>query len=171
MNPYLLIFGILIAWLASLAGVGYWQNDAGHTAERVVWQGKSITELEMDNKAVRDTEEKYRAIEQDHAAVQAGISKNYQEQLKNANQKTADLIAAARSGAFRLRDPNAIARPPRGDNLPETSASTGGHDGRASGELSATATEFLLGLAGEADNIARQLAVCQSVIRADRIAQ
>lgn len=99
---------------------------------------------------------------------QAAISENYQEQLEDEKQKTAALIAANRAGAFRMRDPNAVACPPHGGIQPETSTSTGGRDGAAPGELSGAAAEFLLGLAGEADSVARQFAACQAVVRADR---
>lgn len=167
MNPWIAL-GLVLAWIASLAGVGYWQNDAGHTTERVAWQARDNAALAEANSKLHDTEEKYRRIEQSHAADLAAISGNYQKELKDASQKTADLIAANRAGAFRLRDPGATACSPHRSILSETAASSGGRDGGTQAELSGTAAEFLLGLTGEADDTARQLSACQAIVKADR---
>lgn len=167
MNPWIAL-GLVLMWITSVAVVGRWQNEAGHIAERVTWQAKDINELKQDNKAVHDLEEKYRASEQDHADIQAGISANYQEQIKNANQKTAALIASYRAGTFRLRDPNTIARPPRGSIVPEIAARSGGCDGSGDGGLSANLAESLIRLTGRCNNVRDKLAACQAVVVEDR---
>jgi len=39
MNPYLII-GLIVAWLASLTGVGYWQHGAGEDEQKVADQAQ-----------------------------------------------------------------------------------------------------------------------------------
>ena len=36
-NPWLIV-GVILVWLASLAGVGYWQRSDGQTVERSAWE-------------------------------------------------------------------------------------------------------------------------------------
>ena len=168
-NPW-----ILLVWAISLVAAGtisgVWQNKVGHTQERVVWQSKNIIELSADNKAVFDTEEKYRAAESDHAANLAAIQADYQRKGQDANKKTDTLIAAARAGTFRLRDPSAtVAKPSDRDNLPQSSPGARGCDDKTgTGLLGKADTVFLIGEASRADQIVRQLSACQSVIAADR---
>lgn len=158
----------VLLWLASLAAVGWWQNGAGHTAEREGWERRDNEALTKASQALHAAEEKARADELNHAAQLVAISKNYQEEKAREKKKTDDLIAAARSGAFRLRDPKAAGVPAVGSLACQTGPGASGRDARAPGELSAEAAGFLLGLTGEADDTARQLAACQAVVRKDR---
>lgn len=119
-----------------------------------------------------EAEKRANEAEAKAAAAQTLASANYQKGVKDAQAKTASLVAAARSGALRLRDPGAKAA-----NCPSVSHPVGeaqitapasGSDGQTGGELSTAASEFLLRLTGEADQIARQLALAQDVITSDR---
>ena len=170
MNPYIII-GLLVAWALSLAGVGTWQNEAGHVAERVEWQGRENKELVDANTAIKALEEKYRKAEQDHAAALGAIATNYEGKIQDANNQHARDVAAVRSGTLRLRDPGASGKCPVGDPMPGIATSPGVGDGRAAGELSGQSSEFLLGEASRADSIAEQLAACQQVVRSDRAPQ
>lgn len=167
MKPYIII-GLLIAWALSLVGVGAWQNEAGHVAERVEWQARENKELVDANAAIKALEEKYRKAEQDHAAALGAIATNYEGKLSNATKQRAADLAAIRAGTLRLRDPGASGKCPDGDPMPGIAAAPGVGDDRAAGELSQRANEFLLGEASRADSIAEQLAACQQVVRSDR---
>jgi prophage endopeptidase len=167
MNPYLII-GLMAAWIASLVGVGYWQNEAGHVAERTKWQTRENNELREANAKILRLEEDARKAERDHGAVLAAISTHYEKELGDANKRREADHAAVRAGTLRLRDPNTAGLRACGSVMPETSPRAGGRDGRAPGELSGAAAEFLLDLAHDADNVARQLAACQGVVTADR---
>lgn len=46
MKEYLYL-AIAVVWAASLGVVGWWQNDAGHVAERDAW-------MKRENKELRD---------------------------------------------------------------------------------------------------------------------
>jgi prophage endopeptidase len=166
-NPWILLT-LLIVWLASLAGVGYWQNGAGHTAERVTWQARENTELAGANQKIQALEEAYRAQEQQHAEQLNTIAVNYQKELDDANSKTEDLVRRARAGAFRLRDPGARTHATCGNQLPEIAAGAGGRDDTGDRGLSTDAAGFLLGLAGRCNRVSRKLSACQAIIISDR---
>lgn len=167
MNPYVII-GLIAAWIASLVGVGFWQNDAGHVAERTEWQTRENGELRTANATIKALQEQARKDEQTHAAALAAISTDYERKLSDANKQRAADAAAVRSGSLRLRDPSAPGLRACGSLPAETAAGTGQRDGGAAGELSAAASGFLLDLANESDDVARQLAACQRVVIEDR---
>ena len=167
MNPYLII-GLLIVWIASLAGVGYWQNDAGHVAERTTWQTRENDELRTANDKIKKLEEDHRKAEHDHAAAVAAISTDYERKLSDANKQRASDAAAVRAGTLRLRDPNPTGFRACGGIGLQVGTGASGRDGGTSGDLSAAASGFLLELANDADDVARQLAACQAVVVKDR---
>lgn len=171
MNPTLklwLVVGAMLLWLASLAGVGYWQNEAGHVAERSTWQGRENTELRTANDKIKTLEEDARKAEQAKAAALASIATDYERKLSDANKQRAADVAAVRAGTLRLRDPDPPGIRASGSVAPETAPGPGRGDGGAAGELSAAASGFLLDLANEADDVARQLTTCQRVVTEDR---
>lgn len=164
MNQYIII---VLVWAASLVSVGAWQNSVGHTSERVEWQTREVAELTTANAAIKTLEESARATERGHAAALGTIATNYEGKLSDATKQRSADLAAIRTGTLKLRDPATSIRS-CGDPMPGIAAGPGVGDGRASGELSGIAAEFLLGEAGRADSIAEQLAACQQVVRADR---
>lgn len=167
MNPYTII-ALIGAWCLSLAGVGYWQNNAGHVAERTAWQTSENGELRMANDRIKTLEEDARKAEQDKAVALDAISTDYERKLSDANKQRAADIAAVRAGSLRLRDPNPTGLRACGGLATEAAASAGQRDGGAAGELSTAASGFLLDLANEADDVARQLTACQRVVIEDR---
>lgn len=166
LKPYLYL-AIVLAWVASLAAVGYWQNGAGHVAERSAWMERENDELRQANVEIIRLQAAARAQEQRQAELMATISITYQEQLTHETAQHRADIAALRAGALRLRDRAAIKNTDC-HPVPETPAAAIGRDDLPGAELSGAASEFLLVLTSRADNLARQLAACQSVIRADR---
>lgn len=167
MNPYLII-GLLLAWGASLFGVGAWQRHDGIQAERSDWQARENKELRTANAKILALETAARNAEHDHAQDLAAISTDYERKLKDANDQRSRDVSAARSGAIRLRDPNPPGFRACGSVAASTGSSPGGRDDSPPGELSGTSAEFLLGFANDADDVARQLDSCQQVITADR---
>lgn len=174
-NPWVLL-GLALGWFASLAGVGIWQNHAGHNAERVAWQQRELDSQAAADAKYKQLEAKYRALEQGGAQQLADVSADYQEKLKNAESKNADLIAKLRTGAVRLRDPNASAASSCVSGMPATPSGAGGRDGgttaglpdASAGILSDAASQFLIELTGKANTIVEQLAACQQIVRTDR---
>lgn len=167
MNPYAII-GLLLAWILSLAGVGYWQNEAGHIAEHDTWQTSENGELRTANDRIKTLEEGARKAEQDKAKALDAISTDYERKLSDANKQRAADAAAVRAGSLRLRDPSSTGLHACGSLPTEAATGPGQRDGGAAGELSAAASGFLLDLANEADDVARQLAACQRVVIEDR---
>jgi prophage endopeptidase len=166
-NPYVII-GLIVVWLASCAGVGYWQHQDGVTVTTEKYERRDNLALSKANNRITELEQQYRAEEQAHAVRMSSIADTYEKELKNANDKTTALIAAARTGTFRLRDPQAARLPTLGSHPAQTAAGPGRSDGQAGAELSGTTVEFLISLTGEADDITRQLGACQAVVRSDR---
>lgn len=166
-NPWLLL-GFVVALIAAALGGEYDGNKRGVNSERVAWQAKDNKELAAANAKILQLETDARAKEQAHAEQLAAIATNYEQELQNAeNTRKAD-VAAARSGALRLRDPGARTEQACGSGTGQTSAAPGGRDGQAGGELSPELAEFLVSEADRADAIVKQLGACQAVIVSDR---
>jgi len=166
-NPWILL-ALVVGWLASLVGVGYWQRTDGRQVERSAWEQRESAELRSANATITALEEDARKKEGDHAAAVAVISTNYEEQLKNANDRAKADRAAVRAGSLRLYDPSAAGLRACGSIVGQTGTATAGRDGPAPGELSPEASGFLLDLENESDAIVKQLGAAQEVIRADR---
>ena len=166
MNPYI-ILGLVIAWIASLGAVGWWQNQAGHTDERVTWQARENKELQDANASIKRLEEAARAAEQAHATMLAKIGENHQKEIADAAAQKERDVAAARSGRIVLRIP-APCKGANGSAAAKTPATPGVGDGGATAELPRSVTEDLLSLANDADSVADQLRQCQKVILDDR---
>jgi len=167
MNPYA-ILGIVAAWLLSLAAMGYWQNDAGRTSEKVKWQATQTRELADANKKIVRLNDEARAIEQQRAALMSRIADGYEKERSNEKRKTDAVIADLRSGLLGLYD-HAAGIQAGADQTGATGPGTGGSDGGAGTQLSRTAAEFLYTEADRADAIVRQLTACQQVVMDDRI--
>lgn len=167
MNPWALL-GLVLFWIVSMAAVGNWQNKAGHVAERTAWQAKENQELAQANAQILKLETDARSAERRQALDQASISTQYQKELDNAKRKTNDLVARLHAGTIRLRDPNYAVVQACGGAAGQAPSGTSGRDGAQGGELSEPASEFLLNLTGDADQVATQLAACQAIIKNDR---
>jgi len=113
-------------------------------------------------------EEKYRQQEHDAADALAVISSKYQEDLKHVKTEKDRVIAGLRDGTFRLRIPVATRLGAYGGAASEVAFTACGRDGEARTELSVEASEFLVGLASESDEVVKQLGRCQDIIKADR---
>ena len=167
MNPWATL-GVVLFWIVSMAAVGSWQNKAGHVAERTAWQAKENQELAQANAQILKLETDARSAERRHAIDQASISIQYQQELNNAKLKTDTLVTQLHAGAFRLRDPYAASVQPCSGATGKTATGTSGRDGSQGVELSGPASEFLLNLTGDADQVTQQLTACQAVIKSDR---
>ena len=166
-NPWLLL-GVGLIWLASLVGVGVWQRSDGATTERTMWVERENAELVAANAKIVQLNAAARAQEVRHAESLAAISTGHQQEIKNAQAQANADRAAVRAGGLRLYDVAAPGLRACGSLSGAPGATAGGRDGPKGGELSGAAAEFLLELVNDADAVARQLAACQQVVRADR---
>lgn len=150
---------------------GQQQFGLGEKAERSAWLARENTSLTKANTRIKELEEQARTKEREHAQNMAAVSAHYQKDLSHEKAAKDRAIADLRSGALRLRIP--LAQPActdgaDGSGAPAPGTSTVGRDGGTPAELSTEASEFLVGLANEADEVVRQLTACQAVITADR---
>jgi hypothetical protein len=161
-NPWAILAAVAIA-----IGCYFYGRADGKAVGEGEWKSRESAELVAANAKIVALEEDRRRREQKHADEVARISTNYQRQLSDAKRKRDSDVVAVRAGDIRLFDPGTR----KGACIDwgrEVGAAAGGRDGGACRELSREATEFLLGLAGEADEVALQLSACQALVRADR---
>lgn len=146
-----------VAFSAVVAGVAYVQvakarsETADARAELSSVKAAIANEREVFVQAAREKE----AAQE--AALAAQAAKYFNERMKREAQHMLD-IARVRDG-FRLRDPGASAVTPACASA--NPAAGAGSDGPARGELSESASAFLLSLANEADAVVEQLGACQ----------
>lgn len=157
-----LVWGLLLV----AAGVIGWLDGATHAGAEALRRDRVAAEVV--SRRVGELQEQARAAERKHAEALAEVSRAYEEKIGERDRQRAADRAALLSGALRLRDPGPA---PAGRGV-AASAGAGSCrcDGRAAGELSGAAAEFLLGLAADADAVADQLAACQRVVTEDRAA-
>lgn len=167
MNPYV-ILGAVVLWAISLFGVGHWQNNAGHEAERLVWQERANTELATANAKILQMENDARETEHQHSEEVAAAAAKYEKEKTNVIAQKDAAIASLRSGTLRLRDPYSPGIKTCGDPIGAIATATGGRDGGAPTQLSGETSEFLISLASEADEVVKQLQACQAIVLSDR---
>lgn len=166
MNPRILL-AVVAIWLLSLSAMGYWQNQAGHTAERVKWQARETSDLSAANSEITRLNDEARAREREHAESISTIAAGYERKIENEKRKTDSLVADLLAGSLVLHDP--AGQSPGGSETGAAPARPGECDGKAGSELSTAAARFLLEEAGRADAIVEQLGACQAVIVSDRL--
>ena len=167
MNPWT-ILGVIAAWLISLSAVGYWQNQAGHVAERGKWEQREVVELTAINNKIEQLNREARDKELLYAANMSMIATGYEKEMKNAKRKTDERVADILSGSLVLRDP-AASKQACGSETGSTPAPPGERDGETGGGfLSEAAAVFLISEAGRCDQIVEQLTAAQNIITGDR---
>lgn len=152
-----LLAAAFVAGAFSTYKVMDWKADAEHT--QVI--EASLSALDQAHKTAR-------AAEQDHANAANAIAIRLNVEKSHAKAENDRLTALLNDGTLRLRDPGA--GNPAGDrSCPgDTTATPRGDNGAQAGDLSAETGRFLLTLAWEADQVAHQLAACQTLIVEDR---
>lgn len=161
-----LYLAAVVAGGLALTGAYFYGRHDGAALEIARWEKRDNDELRRVNAELDAAHRKLR--DQEHAAADRlqQVSGEYQRELTDVREQTRSRLAAVAAG-FRLRDPAAAAAVCPG-GVPGVAAGAGGRNGAAPGDLSGEATAFLLQLAGEADEVAKQLKACQDVVRADR---
>ena len=138
MNPYV-ILGVLLIWLASLAGVGFWQHKEGEQTIQVQWNKAN----EAQEKKIISLQEEAKKQEETTALAINSVATNYEEEKQNEKTHTDALISKLRSNALRLRDPGNRSSC---SSVPSTSSGTTVNQQTCDGRLSTRASEFLLEL-------------------------
>lgn len=112
-----------------------------------------------------------RAAEHKAAKDMAAIDAQHQKDIADERSKANATLAGYRAGTIRLRDEFTPTIGPAQPVMPGIAAATGQRNDAGSGGLQPAHVEFLVQIAAEADQVARQLQACQAVVRADRAVQ
>jgi hypothetical protein len=148
---------IAAAIAAALGAAGAWYVTSNHYESVLADKELAIAQAQQraESSALFAQTQSSLAISQ--------IDATYQDKLHEKDATHDRDLAAVRAGTLRLRD--ASAKCPSA--VPAGTGTSSG-DGETGAELSPAATEFLLGLADDADGVALQLGACQAVIENDR---
>lgn len=163
MIPYGRLIGAVVV-LAALAGWTWVVHDyASSEADAEIEAIKADFADERTKLAQKRAEAitEARADERRKAKEQAAIAAKLIEENADALADRDRTIADLRAGNVQLRDRFTC-------RVPDPAAGAGGSDEAPQGGLLPADAEFLVSLAAEADEVARQLAACQAVVRSDR---
>jgi rubrerythrin len=160
----ILFIGIILAWLGSLVYVGNYQYQAGSIAKNAEWQEKENKELKLANKAIVDLRNKLALAEKEKSTQLTVAATTYQEKENAAKEIHQKNLNALRANLLRMYDPGTRSEPTNRQSTASTAAATNSSDGAKNTELSREASDFLLDLTYEADEVTRQLGLCQSTI-------
>lgn len=161
-------FLLIAAMVYAIYAYGQQQLGLGQQAEQAACLKRDNADLTHANAKIKSLEEQYRKQEHDHAAALASISSQYQKDLAHVKADKDRVIAGLRDGSVRLHIPVATTVQPNGGAASAVVSTTAGRDGETRAELSVAASEFLVSLTSEADEVTKQLGRCQEVINADR---
>jgi len=162
-----LLSGIVWGVKSYLDGVDQKGYDRGKQETEAKYAKRDNEQLRVAAQRIKTLEDQARQQERENAERLAEISKQRQKEQADAKRQHDRDIAAVRAGTLKLHDPGVPAGGAAagcGSPGPAPGAPAGGRDGEARGQLSGAAAEFLLGLAGEADDVAGQLDKAQAVI-------
>lgn len=162
-NPWL-ILGVAATWAASLVGVGMWQNNVGHTAEKAAWQGQQISELKVANAEIVRLNNEARTRELQSAHDMDNLGRQYEQKLADSEARRKHDVDAARAGALRLQFRGTCGAASEGAGS-QTGASSGVGHGETTIELPREITADLYALADDADQVVRQLDSCQDALQ------
>jgi hypothetical protein len=167
MKPWLIII-FLLAMAGTHYMVGKWQRADGYNEASNKFLERDNTALRLANEKIVLLETKLREAEAAKQNIVNNAVKEQEKQRDEIKNNTEKRIAELRARLLRMRDPG-TSKP--ADSL-KAAAVTGDTRGtcNASGptELSTEASEFLLALTGEADEVVSRLQLCQRVLVADR---
>ena len=167
-----LIAGGVYAFHNYTSGIDAKGYARGVLETKTEYVNRDNEQLKLAIAAQAAAEKRANEAEAKAAAAQTLATTNYQKGVKDAEAKTAARLAAVGAGTLRLRDPGQNTTNCPSVNHPTGEAQIAGtptrSDGQTGRELSGAASQFLLALTGEADQIARQLALAQDVIASDR---
>lgn len=173
------VFGLmpLKYWLiaAALAGVVLYHVYEVHEARKAGYtEGFEAANQQCEarekaakadyDKRVEELQQKAKDAEQVQATQLAIAAANYQKDIQDAeNQRKRD-VAAAQSGAIKLRVAGMCPRAPDPGSSSAPASTASGGDGAQAGELPPALTGRLLGIADDGDATVHQLTACQAVI-------
>lgn len=156
------IVALVVGWLSNIYNGIY---EKGVKAERVEWQQKEAQAAELRNKKIKELTEEVKEIERIYASKFAKIEADHKKEIENANAQKQRDVAAAKSGALKLRW---TAKTESGTGGNTTGKSAGGAcigNGATQGELPREITANLYTLVNDADGNTEQLTACQDVLR------
>lgn len=125
---------------------------------------KKAAKADYDRR-VKEEEDKSREVEQAQATELAVTEANYQKEIQDAQDQRQRDVAAAQSGAIKLRVAGMCPRASGDRPAAQTSTAPAERDGAASGELPGPLTASLFAIADDADAVVHQLTACQTVVR------
>lgn len=164
LNPWVLL-GIAAAWLASLAGVGYWQRVDGALACETAYTARDNKELARAGREIESLHKAAREKESTHQQHLATIGQFYSKEFNNAEARRKRDVAAAHAAGGQLRDRTGSCVQASPGAPSATVAPASGGNGSQGCQLSGTTSAALFDLVHDADRDVRQLGQCQAVIR------
>jgi len=148
-----------------VAGLWHWKSGIEDAAALRYVADANAQQLAFGKRVKRIEEEKLKQRSEYEERI-AAMSSNHQVEVKRLSDRVNGLLA----DGVRLRDKGdaasaGIGKLPKADSIAAAACRC---DGEASGQLSRSASEFLLRLAGEADQVAEQLGYAQKIIEQQR---
>lgn len=160
----LALFAILALIIGTLSNVYDGIYEKGEQAERIKWQQKEAQAIDARNKKIKELEADIYALEKAYKDRFAKIESDHKEEIKHANDQKQRDIAAARSGALKLRWTAKAESGSCGNATSNSAGATSICNGSTEGELPRETTANLYALVDDADINTKDLTACQKVV-------
>lgn len=170
----LAVIALLGAIAGAIATFNHWESgidkrgyERGKKEVGEAYTQRDNAALMKANARINELQNKLRSQEHQFMVDMNKIVADHAKEKADAKRRYDADIVAVRNGTLKLRDRNATTRSATvcgGSATAQAGTARPGDNGEAGAELSAEAAEFLLGLANDADDTARQLGKAQELI-------
>ncbi|HDL6893849.1 TPA: lysis protein [Yersinia enterocolitica] len=157
-----IIYGL--AAVAVLFGCGWW---AGTTSVENLYLNQQKVDKSLADKEKLILDGKLFAAEKATSDALIAADQAYINGVNDGKKQTDRLVADLRSGNLRL---SAAIKTGTCDSTITTAGGVSGNDAEARAEFSTENSEFLLRIGGEADEVVKQLGMCQATVTSYKFA-
>lgn len=160
------VYVVLVAVVYHLSAVHIAENR-GRDEANAKWEKIEALAKASSDAKIAELTQKARQQEADWQTKFAQIGVDYANDLKASEDQRAADVAAAKSGALKLRVAGGC-NASGGSSIAQASSSPSRSDSPGVCELPPETTANLLALADDADRVVRKLTRCQEIVKADR---
>lgn len=145
----------------AMFGGGFYLGDS---LKQAAWDAVKVKEQEETQKILQAAYSQVIETERGLQKKMVDQSQNYQKKLQEKDREKASAIDHASSDGLWVD----VAPQGCKDGVPDSTASTGGHNAETRARLSDSSSRALIELASEANKVVEQLTSCQQILEVER---
>ena len=158
-NPYVIV-GALVLVICSY----FYGHHTGVQVTKAEWEAEKATAAIEAGKVLAAEQAKVAEFEHLLANTQTKVEKVYVDKVRTVEVEKQKLVDVARTDGLYID----ASCPDSSNAVPSASPGSGSDHGNTKARLSGAASEALIAIAADADEIVNQLTACQEILRNER---